>query len=97
MTLVMLTFFYLQVLDLLTTIAFLLSGVEEGNPLARFAMQVAPNPIYGLLMVKIAAVALGAYCWLSARSRLMLRVNYFYAVIVAWNLGCLIIGLASRL
>ena len=49
---------YLQVLDFLTTIAFLLNGVREGNPLVRLAMQVAPNPMVGLLLVKLAAVML---------------------------------------
>ena len=31
----MLQYSYLQVLDFLTTIAFLLNGVKEGNPLVR--------------------------------------------------------------
>ena len=35
---------YLQVLDFLTTIAFLVNGVREGNPLVRLALSVGSNP-----------------------------------------------------
>lgn len=88
----MLQYSYLQVLDFLTTIAFLLQGVKEGNPLVRFAIDYAPNPITGLLAVKVAAIGLGIYCWRVGKLRLLGRMNIMFAVIVAWNLGALIIG-----
>lgn len=83
---------YLQVLDFLTTIAFLLNGVREGNPLVRMAMQVSPNPMVGLLLVKVAAVGLGLYCWRMGRNQVLGRINFMFAAVVAWNLAALILG-----
>jgi hypothetical protein len=83
---------YLQVLDFMTTVAFLLHGVHEGNPLVRAALQYAPNPLGGLLAVKMLAVALGFYCWRGGRERLLNRINFLFAGIVAWNMVALIIG-----
>jgi hypothetical protein len=83
---------YLQVLDFLTTIAFLTNGIQEGNPLVRLALSQAHNPLGGLLAVKALAVLLGIYCWRMGRDRLLSRVNVFFAVLVAWNLVALIVG-----
>lgn len=88
----MLQYSYLQVLDFLTTIAFLLHGVKEGNPLVRLAISVSGNPITGLLAIKVAAIGLGIYCWRVGKLRLLSRMNVMFAVIVAWNLGALIVG-----
>jgi hypothetical protein len=88
----LLQYSYLQVLDLMTTVAFLLHGVHEGNPLVRAALQYAPNPLGGLLAVKILAVALGVYCWKGGREKLLNRINLMFAAIVAWNMVALIIG-----
>ncbi|HEY3739776.1 MAG TPA: DUF5658 family protein [Bryobacteraceae bacterium] len=83
---------YLQILDFLTTVAFLVQGVREGNPLVRMAMNFTSNPMLGLLIVKIAAVGLGVYCWHGGRSRMLNRINMLFALIVAWNLVSLILG-----
>ena len=83
---------YLQVLDFLTTVAFLVQGVQEGNPLVRLAMQVTSNPMIGLLIVKILAVGLGVYCWRGGRGRTLNRINLLFAIVVAWNLVSLILG-----
>ena len=83
---------YLQVLDFLTTIAFLLRGVQEGNPLIRLALQLAPTPISGMLGVKVLAIALGIYCLRAGRARLLARINVLFAIVVAWNLIALILG-----
>jgi hypothetical protein len=91
----MLQYSYLQVLDFLTTIAFLLNGVQEGNPLVRLALNYSPNPITGLLAVKIVAIGLGIYCWRGGKLRLLGRMNVMFAVIVAWNLAALILGSAA--
>jgi Domain of unknown function (DUF5658) len=88
----LLQYSYLQVLDLLTTLAFILHGVREGNPLVRMMMHMTANPLDGLLVVKLLAVALGVYCWKLGRSRLLTRINILFAVIVAWNLGALILA-----
>jgi hypothetical protein len=87
---------YLQVLDFLTTIAFLLHGIEEGNPLVRYFVTATSNPIGGLLMVKILAVLLGLYCWRMGRAKLLARINILFAVLVAWNLVALIVGSVSH-
>jgi len=83
---------YLQVLDFLTTIAFLVNGVEEANPLVRFALAVVPNPIGGLIAVKLLAGLLGLYCWRLGRQRLLARINILFAILVAWNLVALIVA-----
>jgi len=79
----------------MTTIAFLLNGVREGNPLVRLAVQFSPNPLQGLVAIKIAAILLGIYCWRAGRERLLNRVNMLFAIIVAWNLVALILASAS--
>jgi hypothetical protein len=88
----LLQYSYLQVLDFMTTVAFLLHGVHEGNPLVRAALQYAPNPLGGLLAVKLLAVALGFYCWKGGRQRLLNRMNLLFACVVAWNMFALIVG-----
>ena len=88
----LLQYSYLQILDLMTTVAFLLHGVREGNPLVRLALQYAPHPLGGLLAVKVLAVALGLYCWRGGRQRLLTRINILFAVVVAWNLAALIVA-----
>ena len=89
-------FSYLQVLDFLTTIAFLLQGVQEANPFVRWCITFAPNPLAGLFAVKVLALGLGAYCWWMRKSRLLLRINVLFALLIAWNLAALIIASAHR-
>lgn len=88
----LLQYSYLQVLDFLTTVAFLLHGVREGNPLVRYFLSSSVNPINGLLIVKLVAVLLGLYCWYMGRSKVLQRINFLFAVLVAWNLVALILG-----
>lgn len=85
-------FSYLQVLDFLTTIAFLLNGVHEANPLVRWVMKTGHNPLGGLLAVKLLAILLGVCCWRMGRRWLLARINIVFAVVIAWNLIALIIG-----
>ena len=86
---------YLQLLDVLTTLAFLVQGVMEANPLVRAAMRYSPNPLIGLAAVKAAAMIMALYCWKSQRIGLIRRMNVFFAVLVAWNLIALILGSAG--
>jgi hypothetical protein len=58
----------------------------------RAALHYAPNPLGGLLAVKLLAVALGFYCWRGGRERLLNRINLLFAGIVAWNMVALIVG-----
>ena len=96
MTQLLLQYSYLQVLDFLTTIAFMLNGVREGNPLVRFAIDAFPSPIGGLVFVKVLAVGLGLYCWQFGKQRLLGRINWYFAAVVAWNLVALIIQTTHR-
>jgi hypothetical protein len=86
---------YLQVLDFMTTVAFLLHGIREGNPLVRLALHYSPHPLGGLILIKAAAIALGFYCWRAGRERLLGRVTLLFAVVVAWNLAALILASAN--
>lgn len=83
---------YLQVLDFLTTVAFLLHGIQEANPVVRWAVAASPTPLMGLLVVKMLAIMLGLSCWYFGRARLLTKVNLVFAMVVAWNLIALIMG-----
>jgi len=83
---------YLQVLDFLTTVAFLVNGVREGNPLVRMALNLPVNPIWSLLAVKFLALLLGFYCWRVGKRLLLVRINLLFAVLVAWNVIALILS-----
>jgi hypothetical protein len=88
----LLQYSYLQMLDLLTTMAFLLHGIHEGNPVVRLALRYSSHPWGGLLLVKVLALALGVYCWRCGHERLLTRINILFAIVVAWNLVALIAG-----
>jgi hypothetical protein len=92
----LLQYSYLQLLDLMTTMAFLMSGVQEGNPVVRWALNHSPTPASGLLLVKLFAIALGVYCWKYGRHKLLSRINIAFAVVVAWNLLALIAGMTQH-
>ena len=89
-------FTYLQLLDVLTTLTFLMSGMQEANPLVRAAMGVTSNPLVALLYVKAFAVLLGIYCWRRNKVRLLERMNVFYAIVVAWNLLAIVVDAAAK-
>ena len=85
---------YLQVLDFLTTLTFLLYGIQEANPVVLWFLENASSPIAGLLAIKALAVLLGVAVWKLGRQRLLARINILFAVVVCWNLFALIIGAA---
>lgn len=85
-------FAYLQTLDLLSTAAFLLQGVEEANPFVRFAIQVSPNPVIGLAFVKLVGLIMGITAIRMGKEQFLTKINIFFAVLVAWNLVCLVLA-----
>ncbi len=87
-----LEFVYLQVLDALTTIAFMMYGVAELNPVIKWVMRESPSALTGLLLVKILAVGLAFYCIVRARQKLLRKVNVFFALVVAYNVVVLILS-----
>lgn len=96
MTQLFIQYSYLQVLDFLTTVVFLLHGVREGNPLVRWAINAFPSPLGGLLFIKVLALGLGIYCWHFGKHRLLFRINLSFAALVAWNLVALIVQTARQ-
>lgn len=89
-------FSYLQLLDVLTTLAFLTHGGKEANPIIRFLLSLAPTPLMALVAVKAVAFLLAFYCVRRARLRLLARVNVLFAVLVAWNLCVLILSAVAQ-
>lgn len=87
----LLRFGYLQVLDVLSTLAFLANGVAEANPFVQFLMNSAGHPLAGLLAVKVLAILIGLYCQFRGRFRALRRANVFFAGLVVWNLFALIL------
>jgi hypothetical protein len=83
-------FSYLQLLDILTTLLFLTSGVKEANPVVRLAMAATHSPLVGLLILKVLALAFALYCVFTARARVLKRINLFFALLVIWNLVALL-------
>ncbi len=88
----LLQYSYLQMLDLLTTLAFMMHGIHEGNPLVRFAIRNSSHPLGSLLAVKGMALGLGFYCWRCGREKLLTRINVMFALVIVWNLLALIAG-----
>lgn len=76
----------LQLLDLVSTLAFLRCGVAEANPVIRALTAAAGSPLWGLVAAKALAMLLGWYCWKSGRLHLLGRANLFFAALVGWNL-----------
>jgi len=83
---------YLQVLDFLTTLSFLVYGVQEANPVVRWFLEHSSSPILGLLLIKLLAVGLGILVWRLGHQRLLSRINILFAVVVVWNILAMIAG-----
>ena len=83
---------YLQLLDLLTTIAFLRNGIGEANPIISALIQTTSSPLSILVVVKFIAIALAYYCWRIQKQQLLTIITIGYAVLVAWNMVALIVG-----
>ena len=90
----LLIFSYLQLLDFMSTTAFLLLGVSEANPMVNFMFSIGPTPMAGLLIIKIVTVLFGVWCWRLGRHRVLVTANLMFALVVAWNLGSVIVGAA---
>jgi hypothetical protein len=86
----LLWFAYLQMLDLLSTTAFLMNGVAEANPIVRSLMALAPNPVAGLLWAKLCGLTIAFLCWKTGRIRVLVLANCGYAFLITWNLVALI-------
>jgi hypothetical protein len=88
---------YLQMLDVLTTVAVLRNGFHAGNPILHLLIQSTPSPWHGLLLVKLVVLTLGVYCYHIRKGQLLQTVNVCYAILIAWNIVALIIGSRTAL
>lgn len=77
-------FVALQVLDVLTTLIGLNVGAQEASIFVGRLMNA--GPIAGLLISKILGVALVAMALKFRRTRVIVFLNYWFAVVVSWNL-----------
>lgn len=77
-------FVTLQTLDILTTLIGLRVGASEGSIFLSRLMRVGPVP--ALLISKIFAVFLVTVALRMKRPRVVVFLNYWFLVVVAWNL-----------
>jgi len=88
-------FVVLQTLDVLTTLIGLRVGAQEASLFVGQLMNIGPVP--GLLLSKILGVALVALALKFRRTRVIVFLNYWFAVVVTWNLFTIIwVGLHAR-
>jgi len=78
-------FVLLQVLDFITTLTGIRMGGSELNPFVAWLMGVA-EPATGLMLAKIIAFGLGGYCLWRQKLHVIRWVNYYFALLVVWNL-----------
>ena len=81
-------FFSLQALDLLTTLIGLRLGAQEGSYFVNHLMHL--GTIEALLISKTFAILLGMAALRFKRPRVVVFLNYWFAVVVTWNLGMII-------
>ena len=82
-------FVALQMLDILTTLLGLQLGAKESSIFLERLMHL--GPVAALLMAKIFAVALVAMALRMKRPRMVIFMNYWFALVVTWNLGTILI------
>jgi hypothetical protein len=81
-------FVSLQTLDILTTLIGLRIGAAEGSIFVARLMRL--GPVNALLISKILAVFLVAVALRVKRPRVVVFLNYWFTVVVSWNLYTII-------
>jgi hypothetical protein len=88
-------FVSLQTLDILTTLIGLRVGASEGSIFISHLMRI--GPVAALLISKLFAVFLVLVALRFKRPRVVVFLNYWFVVVVAWNLFTIIsTGMAAR-
>jgi uncharacterized membrane-anchored protein len=85
----LIVFIALQILDILTTLLGLQLGAKEASVFLERLMQV--GPIAALLIAKIVGVLLVTMALRFQRPRVVVFLNYWFAVVVTWNLGTILL------
>ena len=81
-------FVFLQMLDILTTLIGLRLGAREASVFLARLMQM--GPLAALLIAKIFAVLLVCLAIKFQRPRLVVFLNYWFMVVVSWNLWTIV-------
>ena len=89
----LITFVTLQVLDILTTLMGLQMGAREASIFIGRLMQV--GPVAALLIAKLFAVVLAATALRFRRPRVVVFLNYWFALVVSWNLAMIVWSLTA--
>jgi hypothetical protein len=87
-------FFYLQILDFLTTMAGFRAGAIGASPFIVKLMH-ASSPAMGIVGSKAIGLTIVGLCIALNKKRLVGWMNYWYAGLVVWNL-CMILTVGSR-
>ena len=80
----MAVFFGLQALDVLTTLIGLHLGAKEASLFV--GRMLTLGPVAGLLVSKCFAIILASAALGFHRPRVVVFLNYWFAVLIAWNL-----------
>ena len=87
-------FFYLQLLDLLTTLVGFRVGAAEASPFVRILVHA--GPVAGVAASKLIALSIGAFALYMKRDRVVRLLTYFSAGLVTWNLLIILASTAAR-
>jgi uncharacterized protein DUF5658 len=83
-------FILLQFSDIVSTLLLVALGVGEANPLIRWAMRAAGNPLTGLVLAKAALVPLVVYAILAGRRNPLRMANVGFTALILWNLTAIL-------
>src|ERR1039457_3206652 len=83
-------FMVLQLLDILTTLLGLRVGAQEGSMFLGRLMRA--GPLAELLIAKFIAILLVAVAMKFRRPRVVVFLNYWFAVVVSWTLWGLLLS-----
>jgi hypothetical protein len=83
-------FIYLQLLDLLTTLVGFKVGVGEASPFIRMMMHAGPTT--GVVMSKVLALGLGAFCVWANKAHVVRWISYWYSGLIVWNLTVMLVA-----
>ena len=83
-------FIYLQLLDLLTTLVGFKVGVGEASPFIRMMMHAGPTT--GVVISKVLALGLGAFCVWANKAHVIRWISYWYSGLIVWNLTVMLVA-----
>ena len=83
-------FIYLQLLDLLTTLVGFKVGAGEASPFIRMMMHFGPTT--GVVISKVLALGLGAFCVWANKAHVVRWISYWYSALIVWNLLVMLVA-----